>query len=182
MAQPPIFLNDWFSANISRFDRHLAELRGAPCAILEIGCHEGRATTWLLQNVATHPDSRITALDIELQPNCHDNVAASGGTARVKFIQGKSRDVLRNLPVDHYDFIYVDGSHATVDVIEDAVLAFRLARVGALIAFDDYLWDDPKYNQHGTPRLAIDAFLLLYGTKTRLLERHWQVWVRKLSD
>src|SRR5437762_410533 len=112
MQQHPFFLNDWFSGNIPRFERHLAELRGRPCTLLEIGCHEGRATTWLLVNIATHPASRITALDMELQPNFHDNVRASGGAARVEFIQGKSRDVLRALPVDQYDFIYVDGSHA----------------------------------------------------------------------
>src|SRR5438045_5203062 len=106
MERRHIFLSDWFSGNIPRFERHLGPLKGSACALLEIGCHEGRATTWLLENIAAHPASRITALDMELQPNFHDNVLVSGGTGRVKFMQGKSRDLLRALPVDHYDFIY----------------------------------------------------------------------------
>lgn len=50
------------------------------------------------------------------------------------------------------------------------------------IAFDDYLWDDPQWNQHGTPKPAIDAFLAIYREKLQLLETGWQVWVRKIED
>jgi hypothetical protein len=39
--------------------------------------------------------------------------------------------------------------------MEDAVSAFRLAKSGAVIAFDDYQWDDPNLSQSGIPRLAI---------------------------
>jgi hypothetical protein len=57
------FIADWFSGNIASFWKHLKTLRGTPCSILEIGCFEGRASTWLLQNIATSPDSRLLGLD-----------------------------------------------------------------------------------------------------------------------
>ena len=36
-----------------------------------------------------------------------------------------------------YDIIYIDGSHEARDVLEDAVLAYRLLKIGGLLIFDD---------------------------------------------
>jgi hypothetical protein len=74
------------------------------------------------------------------------------------------------------------GSHWTIDVLEDAVAAFRLAKTGGIIGFDDYKWNDPKYNQNGAPKLAIDAFLKVYKPKIALLTKNYQVWARKEAD
>lgn len=173
---------DWFTGNIPWFERHLAHLRGRPCLVLEIGCHEGRSSTWMLQNILTHPDSRLTGIDLQVQPSYWRNVRATGAEHKVTVIEKPSREALRELPFQHYDFIYVDGSHWTVDVLEDAVLSFRLAKPGAVIAFDDYLWDDPRWNQEGAPKEAVDAFLSIYKAKIELLEQCHQVWIKKLRD
>ena len=61
------FSQDWFSAKKRQFQTHLQPLAGTPCNLLEIGCHEGRATCWLLQNIATHPDASVTCIDTVLQ-------------------------------------------------------------------------------------------------------------------
>ncbi len=177
-----VFGYDWFSWNLPSFEKHLSHLKGIPCNALEIGCHEGRASTWLLEHVLTHPDSRLTALDLHLQPTYWDNVKASGGLGKTNLLINPSRTTLRGLPFAHYDFVYIDGSHWTIDVLEDAVLSFRLAKVGAVIAFDDYLWDQPEFNQEGAPKEAIDAFLWIYRKKIAVLELDHQVWIRKLSD
>jgi predicted O-methyltransferase YrrM len=180
--QGHIFEFDWFSWNIPLFEQHLAHLRNKECSLLEVGCHEGRATTWLLENIATHPRATITCVDMFEQPNFRHNVRVSGSESRVDLRLGLSREVLRLLPLDSYDFVYIDGSHAVVDVLEDAVLAFRLVKCGAPIAFDDYLWDDPEFNQKGVPKPAIDAFLELYKAKTTVLAVTHQVWLRKECD
>ena len=176
------FEYDWFTANIPSFETHLSHLRGKPCSALEIGCHEGRASTWLLEEVLTHPDSRLTAIDTYLQERFWENIESSDGRAKTQLLLKPSREALRDLPFQNYDFIYIDGSHWTIDVLEDAVLSFRLAKIGAVIAFDDYLWDDPRWNQEGTPKPAIDAFLDIYKSKLEILQRTHQVWIRKLSD
>jgi len=176
------FTADWFSGNIASFWKHLKTLRGTPCSILEIGCFEGRASTWLLQNIATSPDSRLLCLDCNEQPLLWPNIKQAGGEDRADFRCGVSREILRTLPFAAYDFIYIDGGHSTVDVLEDAILSFRLARTGAIIAFDDYLWDDPQHNQLGVPKPAIDTFLALYATKIEVLESAYQIWLRKLTD
>jgi hypothetical protein len=176
------FTADWFSSNIPSFWKHLKALQGTACSILEIGCFEGRASTWLLQNIATSPDSRLLCLDCNDQPPLWPNITRAGGEKRTEFRRGVSREILRTLPFAAYDFIYIDGGHSTVDVLEDAILSFRLAKPGAIIAFDDYLWNDPQHNQAGVPQPAIDAFLALYSKKLDVLESGYQVWLRKLTD
>ena len=176
------FTADWFSRNISSFWKHLKSLQGTACSLLEIGCFEGRASTWLLQNIATSPDSRLLCLDCNDQPLLWHNITRAGGQKRTEFRRGISHVTLRTLPFARYDFIYIDGGHSTVDVLEDAILSFRLAKPGAIIAFDDYLWNDPQHNQHGVPKPAIDAFLALYSNKLEVLESGYQIWLRKLTD
>jgi hypothetical protein len=188
-ASPPrqitegyIFTADWFSSNIPSFWKHLKPLQGTACSILEIGCFEGRASTWLLQNIATSPDSRLLCLDCNDQPLLWRNITKAGAEKRAEFRRGVSRETLRTLPLAAYDFIYIDGGHGTTDVLEDAVLSFRLAKPRAVIAFDDYLWDDPQHNQNGVPKPAIDTFLALYSSKLEVLESGYQIWLRKLTD
>jgi predicted O-methyltransferase YrrM len=176
------FKFDWFSPNIPSFEAHLAPLRGTPCRLLEIGSHEGRSTTWLIEHVANHPESRIDCVDPYLQDNFWSNLAAVGGVEQISFHQSTSRDALRILPQNSFDFVYIDGSHWTADVLEDAVLSFPLCKLGGLIAFDDYLWDDPQWNQHGCPKPAIDFFLQAYAEKLQLLEKNHQVWIKRISD
>ena len=176
------FQYDWFTWNTPFFEKYLAHLRGKPCQALEVGCHEGRASTWMLQNILTHPDSRLTAIDLYLQENFWDNIKSAGGLEKTQLIVKPSREALRQLPFSKYDFIYIDASHWTIDVLEDAVLSFRLAKVGGVIGFDDYLWDDERWNQESTPKAAIGVFLKIYKAKIELLEQNQQVWVRKLAD
>jgi Methyltransferase domain len=173
---------DWFSSNVPSFWRHLKVLRGTPCSILEIGCFEGRASTWLLQNIAVSPDSRLLCLDCNEQPLLWPNITQAGGEKRTEFRRGISRETLRTLPPAAYDFIYIDGAHSTIDVLEDAVLSFRLAKPGAIIAFDDYLWNDPQHNQLGVPKPAIDAFVAIYAKNIEVLESGYQIWLRKRTD
>jgi hypothetical protein len=45
---------------------------------------------------------------------------------------------LRLLPLNFYDFVYIDGSHLASDVLEDAVLSWAVVQVGDMIIFDDY--------------------------------------------
>jgi len=135
-----------------------------------------------LENIAINENAHLVCIDAFEQPNLKDNLEASGRANRADVRIGLSRDVLRNLAPNSFDFIYIDGYHGQVEVLEDAVLSFRLAKLGCLICFDDYLWDDPVHNADGTPKIAIDAFTVIYRRKIEISEYGRQVWIRKLSD
>ena len=73
----------------------------------------------------------------------------------------------------------------TIDVLEDAVGSFRLAKVGGIIGFDDYRWNDVAISRlGGTPKPAIDAFRKIYRKHFEVLTewRCYQFWIRKLSE
>jgi predicted O-methyltransferase YrrM len=188
MATQYEFKDDWFSMRIPVFQERVGPFNGQHCRLLEIGAYEGRATTWLIDNALGHPDSRLDTIDRHPQPVLPLNIERSGRAHQVTLHAESSQQVLRRLPVGAFDFIYIDGSHATCDVLEDAVAAFQLAKLGGLIALDDYLWDEPPWNKHGTPKAAIDALVDIYARPTRyppkvaVIEIGWQVWLRKIVD
>jgi hypothetical protein len=171
------FTHDYFSANIPLFERFLGDLKDRPCHLLEIGTWEGRSAIWMAQNIATHRSSSVETIDAYENPKLRRNLAAANG--KVTFHFGPSAEVLRTLPLDAYDFVYIDGCHWTINVLEDAVLGFRLLKRGGIMAFDDYLWDDPEWNQEGRPKEAVDAFLAIYAAKIEITHHEHQVWIRK---
>lgn len=192
IAAAPAYTRDWFGNNVPVWTRLLAPLAGRPgVRALEIGCFEGRATCWLLDNVLTGVDARIDCVDTFEGSDEYASMDVSMDGVRERFEAnvapwrdrveihvGPSADVLRRLD-RHYEFVYVDASHAAADVIADAVLAWPLLAAGGVMVFDDYAWDwfaRPERN----PRLAVDAFRACYAGHYTLLHVGYQVAVRKL--
>ncbi len=197
--------HDWFSQHIPVWENLLGYLKHAPgLRGLEIGSFEGRSATWMLQNLFTHPTSELTCVDtfeynagfenitrtmmlkmpaqMDLEGRFDANMKAIGAGKRVRKIKGSSRDVLRTLPVGTFDFIYIDGSHTTPDVLADAVLSFDLLKKNGVLVFDDYRWncfpDEPLRN----PTKGIDAFLECYEQEIVVFCKEHQVFLRRISD
>jgi len=168
-------------------------LNGQPdLRFLEIGCFEGRATLWLLENVLTDPTSRIDVIDTFAGSPEFERMGVDGASvvrfvtnvaphaAKVRVRQGTSVEHLRTLPLEEtYDFVYVDGSHAAPDVLTDAVLAWPLLKRGGVMVFDDYKWQ-LEGHEHTRPALAIDAFVSVLGWQMGLLHQDAQLAVEKL--
>src|ERR1700724_1717574 len=136
------FTTDWFCGNEKHFSKYLAHLEDTPCRILEIGCYEGRATVWLLENIATHPDAMVHCIDVFEQASFRQNFLAAQSPEKVRLEIGRSRNLLRLCPANAFDFVYVDGSQETVNVLEDALLSFLLLTRNGIMAFDDFKWKD----------------------------------------
>lgn len=183
---------DWFGAHIHNWRNWLGELAGKPdVRFLEVGSYEGRAVVWLLANILTHENASIDCVDPFLADGFYGldrtrnyeerfdhNVKTALGTKKVRKIKLPSYEALRKLQPYSYHAIYIDGSHNAVDVLEDAVLAFRLLRPNGIMIFDDYGWaefSDPWL----MPRIAIDSFLHIYKGKYELVAHGYQVAVRK---
>lgn len=195
LARPePVFSSNWTRGRDywgEMFDA--LGLTGKPrLRFLEIGCFEGRATLWQLENVLTDPTSRIDVIDTfegspEFEVMGIDGATLGRFTAnvapyadKVTIMQGMSGAVLRTLPaLETYDFIYVDGSHAAPDVLTDAVLGWPLLKKRGVMAFDDYLWV-LRGSEHERPGIGIDAFRSAFGAQMALIFEEFQVAVAKL--
>lgn len=185
------FRFDWFGQNIPIWKKVLADFKDQPnVQYLEIGLFEGRSAMWMLENILTHPTSRLTGIDPFLDsfkdsPGVEgfkaiffSNLELSGQKDRATIITGFSQAEMRKLPLDFFDIIYIDGSHVAVDVLEDAVLAHGLLKAGGVLIFDDYQWALERQTEQ-RPRAAIDAFYAFYKDQYDVAHNGYQLILRK---
>jgi predicted O-methyltransferase YrrM len=178
------FTADLFTdaGRLESWQKYLMPYAGRPTHYLEVGIYEGRSMVWMLDNALRHPDSRATGVDISIQERYLQNLKRSGSCRKVRSLEGRSQEVLRTLPKESYDVIYVDGSHVTQDVMIDAVLAFDLLKPGGLLIFDDYaplIWLWPKDIR---PKHAIDAFVSGYRQHLEPVHQGMQLMLRKRTQ
>jgi hypothetical protein len=174
------FTTDWFSGNIPLWDVTLTELKNKPnLNFLEVGCWEGRATCWLLENILTDSTSKITVVDsfggspeeTGMQGLDFDNVLSrfknniKENSEKVTIHQGYSSHVLKTLGNEpQYDFAYIDASHTAYGTLEDAILIHPLIKKGGIIIFDDYGWKDPnRPSVTDSPELGISCFVNVFA-------------------
>jgi len=177
------FTVDWVTNNVENWTQHLGDLRGeAALRALEIGSYEGRSAIWFLEEILTHPSSRITAVDLfgvsEIESRFDRNIVASGVAHKVDKIKGNSQEVLPGLRTQRFDFIYIDGSHTARDVLLDAALSWGLLKEGGLLIFDDYRLR-LEWHPSRRPKLAIDAFLKIFEPYLEVVHFGYQVIVRR---
>lgn len=173
------YTSDWFSGHIPVWTRFVKPLAGRPLHALEVGSYEGRSAVWMLENVLTHPDSRLNCIDIweskEVQKRFRANIAQTGRSSQVIESMGDSATALKSID-GPFDLIYIDGSHEARFVLTDAALCWTILRPGGMLIFDDYGWSGPV---EFTPRYAIDAFLQLWMTQIEVLHKDYQVHIRR---
>lgn len=178
----PEFTADWFTNNIPLWEKQLSHLKGKPLSFLEIGTFEGRSALWLLENILTHKDSRMYCVDAWLGSKGDasykrflKNIAPYKD--KVVVLKGLSSTMLRGIKKQMFDFVYIDASKHSQNVMEEAVLSFPLIKPGGLLVFDDYTHN--KEHDHNCPRPGIDAFMNVYATEIKVLVTRWQVIVQK---
>ena len=176
------FSEDWFTNHIPIWEKHLKPLaHRAGVNALEIGSYQGMSTCWLLDNILTHSSARITCVDPFYQPyqkQFDANVAKTGASSKVIKIASKSQECLGSLASNSYDLVCIDGDHQDNIVLQDAVLSWRLVKVGGLMIFDDY--EEPTL-EHNT-RMGTDLFLSVFNSSIEVIHKAYQVIVRKTSN
>lgn len=177
------FTQDWFTNNIPNFE--FVKKHSSPRHVLEVGCHEGRASCWMLQNMfpdssnSDPPDCILTGIDNfdwETHRRWLDNVhEANTRNIRVSLYHDDSHYVLAGMlsRQEQWDFIYLDASHEKADVFLDLSLCWRLVKKGGFILCDDYGGGDGV-------KPAVDAFLRTHREKLELPITGYQVGIRKL--
>jgi predicted O-methyltransferase YrrM len=188
---------NWFSQYAEGyFGAHLTSRAGQPLRCLQIGAYTGDATTWLLANVLTHPESSLTDVDtwrgsrelahdaidfaeVEAYYDFRTKDARSSG--RLRKAKGMSSSFFADLAEEtRYDFIYVDGDHTALGVMTDAVHAFAHLEVGGLLAFDDYEWTSGRGSIY-EPKMAVDAFTAVTADRMERVAGGLQVWLRRIG-
>jgi predicted O-methyltransferase YrrM len=170
----------WNGYREQEFQQQLESFQGRPVHFLEIGSYEGASAIWLFRNILTHPESTLTCIDndkFKSRKNLEHNLEAAGVRSRAKFHWIDSQNLRSFVPDNHFDFVYVDGSHAAPNVLYDVVNAYLICKPGGLVGCDDYLFDIPE--DSSVPKPAIDTFLTLLGSRVEVVRSDYQLWFRK---
>lgn len=198
--------NDWFTPHKSVWLHLLNQYK--PRKTLEIGAYEGACTCFVVDSLKEIQGRQVYCIDTwgggmehshvnmtEVEHRFDSNLAKalSGTKEPVSFVKLKgnsSDEMLKLLANGHegtFELIYIDGSHQAPDVLGDSLLAFKLAKVGGLIIWDDYLWSHEPLGQQDTfnmPKPAIDAFVNLFQRKIAVLAGLpiYQLYAIKVSN
>jgi predicted O-methyltransferase YrrM len=186
---------NWFDAYAKpNFEKYLIPLAGVDnLHFLQLGVYTGDATMWMVDNVLTGKDVRLSDVDTweGSDEDAHEFINFSRvleyyahRTDHLSMVNSfimTTTDYLCNsrLRERRYDFIYVDADHTAVGVLMDAELSFPLLKQGGLLAFDDYQWG-AHLPASKSPKLGIDLFLERHAGEYEILEQGLQVWLRKL--
>ncbi|MEG3953923.1 tetratricopeptide repeat protein [Microcoleus sp. herbarium2] len=176
------FTQDWFTHNIPIWKRHLQEFTGiADFQVVEIGSFQGMSACWLLDNILTHPTAKITCIDLYFQEHFKGNIVKTGAADRVIELEGYSQDLLVDLTSEYYDVAYIDGCHKPTSALQDAILSWRLVKVGGLMIFDDYEFTFPDSPEQDT-KIGIDVFLEMFGSQLKVVHKGYQLIVKKIGN
>lgn len=178
---------------IGRFASHIldSDLQ-RPVRYLEIGSFEGSSVAYV--DALLKREVHITAIDpfedysevagramSDVYARFVANVEAIGATDRVRVLKGRSIDHLPKLidAGEQFDLIFIDGSHANLDVMIDAALGWQLLARRGLMIFDDYWYRRPDLGRSFRPKLAVDAFVGAMSHEIEVLDVAGQAFIRK---
>lgn len=169
-----VFTTDWVTCRIPWWNSLIADYKDGPVSMLEVGFYEGRSAKWWLQNLLTHPASKLESVESNRVRGAVNRSHIMGDPDfRNKFayyeedaIKWAAHMTDKGM-VECYDFIYSDFSKEASDILTLACLAWRMLKPGGLYLFDDYLWEwfetSTVKKPSLLPKAGIDAFLSIHA-------------------
>jgi predicted O-methyltransferase YrrM len=117
-------------ADVCQFIGSLIKMNGYK-NVLEIGVFEGETSVKMIE--ALPIGGKYTGIDINDYRKLDFNKAGKGWN----FILGESINVLKTMPENHFDFIFVDGDHSWENILPEFKEIERVIKPGGVIAYHD---------------------------------------------
>ena len=175
-----------------------------PRNVLEIGTWEGKFSIWVAETykckvTTIDPfDGGVYGISQTLYDEAYKDLIHNLNTCKedITYIRKTSYDALHDLKGQQFDFIYIDGSHKSADVLEDLVLSYRLLTKGGIMLLDDSVywkarevtgWKHEKnklvHDVVESPRIAVDYFIHIHWKDIEVLKlaNNYQTAFKKLS-
>ena len=192
------FTNSWFQNSKPTWDLLIPNLN--PTTILEVGSYEGASTCYLIDNLSNSKNLEIHCVDTwegadehkdgtwstegvlsNIENTFDDNLQRFKG--RISKYKGSSQSFFNSKAFvrTSYDFIYVDGSHHSHDVMIDAIKCFEMLKVGGIMIFDDYFW---SYYAKAidNPASAVNLFLHMKKGSYKIVRFYYQMVIIKTAE
>lgn len=191
--------NDWFSINVPFWLSIIEEYRLDVKSVraLEIGSWEGLSSFFILWSL---PNCQLTSVDTWEGADEHkDGIWISQGVlsniesafdenlerfkSRISKFKGSSQSFYNSdaFVRNTYDFIYIDGSHHSHDVMIDAIKCFEMLKLGGILIFDDYFWS--YYSKAiDNPASAVNLFLHMKKGSYKIVRLYYQMVIIKTAE
>lgn len=180
------FTHHWFlGTELSRVGTQILD-RNSKIRILEIGSYEGFSACYFGDIHLDHPESLMDCVDpyiredptspqtSETESTFKANIAKCRNSEKITHHKMTSLEFFKTHHEPVYDFIYIDGSHLTHDVLSDMVHCFELVKPGGIMWMDDYAWpEDPNLKK------VMDSFCMAYKSRLTIILVGYQLGVRK---
>jgi predicted O-methyltransferase YrrM len=157
--------------------------------ILEIGVFVGRS---IIETLKKLPNSFGFAIDNwglskeecmytnDIKTEFLKNIKEEKVEERIKLLEGDSFRILLNIHRSGllFDFIYVDGSHISVDCYADIIISWDMLKKGGVLAVDDYEWN-LQADKYDRCKESIDHFLKKIEGEYIMLNKGYRVFLLK---
>jgi len=193
------FTRNWFRRrNKATFEQFVLPVwKDRPITWLEIGVFEGQSTVWVLENILTHPKSKLVCIDpwLMMPPKWSEekieqvrlralrNLKPWVDRGKCTVLRALSCMVLDRMVSKGFagvrrgevDVVYIDGNHEELAVLSDARYSFQLLRVGGWLIFDDVEMSRPR--EHHVKQ-GLHCFVEEVGQSVRRVfkHRHVEAW------
>jgi hypothetical protein len=184
---------NWFVITAqANFEKYLDSYKNKEnLNFLQIGAYKGDASIWLINNVLTKETS--TLLDIDTWLGSNEPIHKTFNWNDIENIYDnkikKHKNIIKNKidsavffdknNKDIYDFIYVDSDNNPHLVYNDCFNSWKLLKRGGLLAINDYKWIPESGDLFQSPMVGIDLFLNDIKGKYEIIEKSYQVWIKK---
>lgn len=174
------------------FYKWLNHLINKPVTGLELGVGAGESAEWMLEHIFTDKDARYHGVD-SFEGSDEDRlggVDCSGFEAelraklerfghRAQIFKCRTSDSMLSMFRDQrFDFVYVDASRDSMNVLRDSLLAFELLKADGIMVWNAYEWDVME-QAIDRPKMAIESFLNCYARRLEVIGVGSQIAVRK---
>lgn len=196
------FSNSWFYINLKDILNFFKFFQNKKIqSFLEIGSFEGQSTVFFITFF-----KHLKSFDI-IDPFMNDGTQISNynksGIDKLKNIflfninkilknenkndikyniyQDLSTNILHKIK-NKYDFIYIDGSHLSVDVFIDAFYSFHLLNDNGIIIFDDFKHSVYKELIYLSPSIAIYIFYKIFSKYIKIKYIKHSICFQKIEN
>jgi predicted O-methyltransferase YrrM len=165
--------------------------------ILELGVYQGDASLFFLDNLMAHEQSRLHLVDTwagsveynreidweRVMNTFSMNILNAPNSEKIVIHRKTSNEMLNKFIKQgmRFDIIFIDANHDSRAVMLDAMLAWRVTKIGGTIIFDDYTWTKMPHEWE-RPKIAIDSFLEIYQENIEVIYKKAQVMIKKISE
>jgi len=165
--------------------------------ILEIGTFTGTSlinilsrlpdtfTAIAVDNFSLSDSGKNDNIDLNSIKNMfYENLNKANMSKKVILIEQDSSIAMSDMIKNNvkFDFIYLDGSHKSLDVMCDIIQAWELLDIGGILAIDDVCWKPYQdYTDFDIPIKAVQLFYDKYATRLKVLDNGYRFFVEKIK-